>query len=67
MKTSQFTNSSVVEQQENIKRMHTNITKTSALQSRPILKTPNRANCTRSPALSANSKKLKTTNLAVII
>lgn len=76
MKSSQFTNSSVVEQQENMNMNHQNqqmkLTKTttSISHTRTILKTPNRNNTinnTRSPILSASSKKLKTKNLGLII
>lgn len=69
MKVSHFTNSSVVEQQENRERIQSNIRKT---PTRPILKTPNRngtmmMNRTRSPALSASAKKLKAKDLGLIM
>lgn len=75
MKSSQFTNSSVVEQQENIntnQNQKTKLTKTttSISHTRTILKTPNRNNTinnTRSPVLSGSAKKLKTKNLGLII
>lgn len=75
MKTSGYTNSSVVEFQENRERelraAKKAQTPSKLQQTRSVLGTPNRtnmiANCTRSPALSASAKKLKTKNLGLII
>lgn len=76
MKSSQFTNSSVVEQQEENmtpkqnQQIKLTKTTTSVSHTRTILKTPirnNTINNTRSPHLSASSKKLKTKNLGLLI
>lgn len=76
MKNSGYTNSSVVEFQENFERERK--TKTQSVRTpskveltRSILGTPNRTNMiinsTRSPVISASAKKLKTKNLGLII
>lgn len=78
IKTSEFTtNSSVLEMTENHDRPHglpkgATIAKLpNTLSARSILRTPNRNNTTRgnphSPHLSASAKKLKASNLGLII